>query len=76
MKRYDKYDLIVQILIIVFLSTIYFMWLPMFPILIWLHPNLYMFLGIIELLIFIIILFFIIYLINYYFPNYNWDFMI
>lgn len=76
MRKYDKYDLIIQTQIIIILITIYVMWIPILPMLIWFNPNLYMILGIIKLLIPIITIFFIIYLINYYFPNYNWDFMI
>jgi len=69
MMKIDKFDLMIQIEIIIILISIYLLWIPIIPVIIWFNPNLYMILSIIKLLVPILTIFFIIYLKQYYFPN-------
>lgn len=68
MEKFDKYDLIIQIQIAVILAAVYFIWIPMFPTLVWLNPDLLKTFGIIIGIFPFVVLFFVICLKNYYFP--------
>ena len=68
LMQYNKYDIIIQIQIAVILAAVHFIWIPMFPTLVWLNSDLLKTLGIIVGIFPIIVMFFLLYLKNYYFP--------